>query len=145
MCGDVYPHTHQCVLGIRLSMVRRGSVVGLEACEREFYFSSCLMFILLSHELGLLHRCQETWFFAIPSLFSTLSFRVWNIGRSDSTKSMPSNRNALLEMGAAGPIAGFVAAIFTACIGMPFTETINTLNFPLHKKRGSKRCYSRGS
>lgn len=74
---------------------------------RAFTFTACLMGILLAHELG--HyavarahgfRLSLPWFLPFPFLIGTL-------GAIITLESVPRTRQGLLEMGAAGPLAGF--------------------------------------
>ena len=102
--------------------------------KESFIFASCLMFILLSHELGHYIVAKRHGFSLSLPYFLPFPFAFGTLGAVIRLKSMPSNRNALLEMGAAGPIAGFVAAIITACIGMPFTENHKSIELPASQK-----------
>ena len=57
-------------------------------------------------------------------------FAFGTLGAVIRLKSMPKSRNALLEMGAAGPITGFVAAILCAIWGMPYTQNKQSIEIP---------------
>ena len=84
-------------------------------------FALALMAILLAHEMG--HylvarhhgfRLSLPYFIPFPAAFGTF-------GAIIRLKSLPRSRTALLEMGAAGPLAGLVVAIIVMAIGLPGT------------------------
>lgn len=84
-------------------------------------FAVSLMSILLAHELGhytvaRLHGFETSppWFIPFPMGFGTF-------GAVIRLRSLPPSRSALLEMGAAGPIAGLVVAIGVLALGLPQT------------------------
>lgn len=86
-----------------------------------FQFAAGLMSIFLAHEMGHYlvarrHGMDQTLplFIPFPLAFGTL-------GAIIRLKSLPPNRSALLEMGAAGPLAGFVVALLVMAIGLPQT------------------------
>lgn len=90
-------------------------------------FSVSLMSILLAHEMG--HylvaryhgfRLSLPIFIPFPSAFGTL-------GAIIRLRSPPRNRQALLEMGAAGPIAGAVVAFALLFISLPWTKPAQDL------------------
>ncbi|MCB9777322.1 MAG: site-2 protease family protein [Alphaproteobacteria bacterium] len=85
-------------------------------------FAGGLMSILLAHELGHYFvarahgfRLSLPYFLPVPAAFGTF-------GAIIRLKSLPRSRTGLLEMGAAGPLAGFVVAILLIAIGLPGTE-----------------------
>jgi membrane-associated protease RseP (regulator of RpoE activity) len=84
-------------------------------------FSGALMSILLAHEMG--HyivarrhgfRLSLPYFIPFPAAFGTF-------GAVIRLRTLPRSRTALLEMGAAGPIAGAVVAFIAIAIGLPQT------------------------
>ncbi len=84
-------------------------------------FSGALMSILLAHEMG--HyvvarrhgfRLSLPYFIPFPAAFGTF-------GAVIRLRTLPRSRTALLEMGAAGPIAGAVVAFAAIAIGLPQT------------------------
>jgi len=93
-------------------------------------FSSCLMFILLSHELGHYIVARKHGFALSLPYFLPFPYAFGTLGAVIRLKSMPKSRNALLEMGAAGPIAGFIAAILCALWGMPYTNNKQSIEIP---------------
>ena len=93
-----------------------------ETAKSSAIFAISLMFILLSHELGHYIVARRHGFSLSLPYFLPFPFAFGTLGAVIRLKSMPKNRNALLEMGAAGPIAGFIAAICTAIVGMPYTK-----------------------
>jgi membrane-associated protease RseP (regulator of RpoE activity) len=94
---------------------------------RALVFTATLMGILLAHELGhysiaRMHRFRLTmpWFLPAP-------FWVGTLGAIIRLEEPPRDRNGLLEMGAAGPLAGLVVIIgvmaFRLWVG-PFTDPV---------------------
>ncbi len=84
-------------------------------------FAVTLMGILLAHEMGhylvALHhgfRLSLPYFLPFPAAFGTF-------GAIIRLRSLPRSRTALLEMGAAGPLAGFAVAMLAFAIGLPGT------------------------
>ncbi len=84
-------------------------------------FALTLMGILLAHEMGhylvaLRHgfRLSLPYFLPFPAAFGTF-------GAIIRLRSMPTSRTALLEMGAAGPLAGFLVALLAIAVGLPST------------------------
>lgn len=91
-------------------------------------FALALMSILLAHEMGhylvaLRHgfRLSLPYFLPFPAAFGTF-------GAIIRLRSLPANRTALLEMGAAGPLAGFVVALGVMALGLPHTEASSLEN-----------------
>ena len=84
-------------------------------------YAGGLMAILLAHESGHYvvarrHGMDQTlpYFIPFPLAFGTL-------GAIIRLRALPRSRTALLEMGAAGPLAGFVVAVLVMALGMPGT------------------------
>jgi membrane-associated protease RseP (regulator of RpoE activity) len=84
-------------------------------------FALALMAILLAHEMGhyLVARrhgfaLSLPYFLPFPAAFGTF-------GAIIRLRSLPGSRTALLEMGAAGPLAGFVVAVAAIWLGLPGT------------------------
>jgi membrane-associated protease RseP (regulator of RpoE activity) len=82
------------------------------------------MAILLAHEMAhyvvaRMHgfRLSLPYFIPFPAAFGTF-------GAIIRLKSLPRSRTALLEMGAAGPLAGFVLAVLAIALGLPGTLEI---------------------
>ena len=85
-------------------------------------FALTLMLILLSHEMGHYIVARRHGFSLSLPYFIPFPFAFGTLGAVIRLRSPPSSRTALLEMGAAGPIAGFVVSVIAAFIGMPLTE-----------------------
>ena len=102
----------------------------LKSARESLIFASCLMFILLSHELGHYIVARRHGFSLSLPYFLPFPFAFGTLGAVIRLESMPKSRNALLEMGAAGPIAGFVAAIMCAFMGMPYTKNKQFVELP---------------
>jgi len=98
-----------CCSVFAVNLVRwEGEVGAVEAAGRSLVFTTTLMAILLAHEMG--HyavarhhgfRLSMPWFVPVPFLVGTL-------GAIIRLRELPRTRGGLLEMGAAGPLAGLV-------------------------------------
>lgn len=87
-------------------------------------FSVTLMVILLSHEFSHYaaskkHRVEATlpYFIPAPSLFGTLGAYI-------KMKSPITTRNALMDIGASGPIAGFIISLIATVIGLSLSKVV---------------------
>ncbi|MEC8423108.1 MAG: site-2 protease family protein, partial [Myxococcota bacterium] len=100
-------------------------------------YALALMGILLAHEMGhwvvaRRHGLDQSLpqFLPFPVAFGTL-------GAIIRLRSLPRTRTALLEVGAAGPLAGFVVAAAVMAVGLPGTEEFSapvlTLDWPLQR------------
>jgi membrane-associated protease RseP (regulator of RpoE activity) len=93
-----------------------------------FPFSVTLLFILLSHEfshylLSKKHKVEATlpYFLPAPTFFGTL-------GAFIKMKSPITTRNALVDIGASGPIAGFIVSVAATVIGLSFSRVMHIAN-----------------
>lgn len=84
-------------------------------------FAATLMTILLAHEMGHYIVARRHGFSLSLPYFIPFPFAFGTLGAVIRLKSMPRSRTALLEMGAAGPLAGFAVAILAFFIGLPGT------------------------
>lgn len=89
-------------------------------------FSLTLMLMLLCHELSHYiasqkHRVKATlpYFIPAPTLIGTL-------GAFIKMKSPINTRRALIDIGASGPIAGFIISLIATIIGLPLSEVVFT-------------------
>ncbi len=87
-------------------------------------FSFALLFILLAHEFSHFlaskkHRVEATlpYFIPAPTIFGTL-------GAFIKMKSPITTRNALMDIGASGPIAGFIVSILVTIIGLAYSKVM---------------------
>jgi len=87
-----------------------------------FPFSLSLMLILLSHEFSHYfaskkHGVQATlpYFIPFPNIIGTL-------GAFIKMKSPIITRSALIDIGASGPVVGFIVSVITAVIGLQMSE-----------------------
>lgn len=92
-----------------------------DAAGKSAAFAGTLMAILLAHEMGhwIVARrhgfaLSLPYFIPFPAAFGTF-------GAVIRLRSLPKSRTALLEMGAAGPLAGFVVAALAMAIALPAT------------------------
>lgn len=89
-------------------------------------FSGALLFIMLSHEMGHFvmarrHQVDATWPFFIPAPLLSL---IGTLGAVIRLRSLPRTRTALLDIGAWGPIAGFVATIPVLVLGLKLSTVV---------------------
>ena len=94
-------------------------------------FAITLMGILLAHELGHYFVAKRHGFALSLPIFIPVPFAFGTLGAVIQLRSLPTSRSALLEMGAAGPLAGFILSILAFCIGLPFTEDAGAVEIPL--------------
>ena len=92
-------------------------------------FAVSLLAILLAHEFGhylagRYHRTEVTLPYFIPFPLSLLG----TLGAFIQLKELPKNKKVLLDIGAAGPLAGFVVAVPVLIIGLMLSE-INRIPF----------------
>jgi len=93
-------------------------------------FSLTLLLILGVHELGHFgmarkHRVDASWPYFIPA--PTL---IGTFGALIRMRSPIYHRRALIEIGAAGPIAGFLVALPALLIGLSFSQVIVRIDQP---------------
>ena len=97
-----------------------------EAIRHGLAFSGALLAILLSHEMGhfLLarrHGVDATWPFFIPAPLLSL---IGTLGAVIRLRSTPRTRRALVDIGAAGPIAGFLVTIPVLLVGLRLSTVV---------------------
>lgn len=85
-------------------------------------FAITLMAILLAHEMGHYVVARHHGFRLSLPYFIPFPFAFGTFGAIIRLKSLPRTRTALLEMGAAGPLAGFGVALIAIALGMPSTQ-----------------------
>ena len=89
-------------------------------------FAAALLFIMLSHEMGHFvqarrHGVDATWPFFIPAPLLSI---IGTLGAVIRLRSLPKSRKALLEIGAWGPLAGFLATIPVLIIGLKLSTVV---------------------
>ncbi|MCB9793350.1 MAG: site-2 protease family protein [Alphaproteobacteria bacterium] len=85
-------------------------------------FAGALMAILLAHELGHFIVARRHGFSLSLPYFIPFPAAFGTFGAIIRLRSLPDNRSALIEMGAAGPLAGALVAVVVMALGLPFTE-----------------------
>ncbi len=95
-----------------------------------FPFSITLLVILLSHEFSHYffsrhHHVEATlpYFIPAPTLFGTL-------GAFIKMKSPITTKNALMDIGASGPIAGFILSVIACVIGLSLSRVMPVVKEP---------------
>jgi len=90
-------------------------------------FSASLLFILGTHELGHFiasrrHGVETTWPMFIPG--PPIPPMIGTFGAVIRIKSPITTKNALVDIGAAGPLAGFVASLIVSTWGLTLSKVI---------------------
>ena len=85
-------------------------------------FSAALMTILLAHEMAHYFVALRHGFALSLPFFIPFPLGIGTLGAIIRLRSPPASRTALLEMGAAGPIAGALVAFIMLALGLPHTE-----------------------
>jgi len=89
-------------------------------------FALALVLIMLTHEMGHFflarrHGVDATWPFFIPAPLLSL---IGTLGAVIRLRSLPRTRRALIDIGAAGPIAGFVATLPVLILGLRWSTVV---------------------
>jgi len=87
-------------------------------------FAIALMSTLLAHEFAHYFVAKRHGFSTSLPLFIPFPLAFGTLGAIIRLDSEPETRGALLEMGAAGPIAGFLVAVGCLFVGLPATEAV---------------------
>jgi membrane-associated protease RseP (regulator of RpoE activity) len=98
----------------------------MERWRHGFAFSAALLFIMLAHEMGHFvqarrHQVDATWPFFIPAPLLSI---IGTLGAVIRLRSLPRTRRALLDIGAWGPIAGFVATVPVFVLGLRLSTVV---------------------
>jgi membrane-associated protease RseP (regulator of RpoE activity) len=92
-----------------------------DAARDSAKFALALMAILLSHEMAHYVVAKRHGFSLSLPYFLPFPAAFGTFGAIIRLRSLPTTRAGLLEMGAAGPIAGFVVAMGAIALGLPGT------------------------
>lgn len=90
-------------------------------------FAIGLMSILLCHEMGHYLVAKHHGFELSVPYFLPFPFAFGTLGAVIHLRSLPKDRTALLEMGAAGPIAGFLVTMLCIWLDAPNTENLKSI------------------
>ena len=90
-------------------------------------FAIGLMSILLCHEMGHYWVAKRHGFELSVPYFLPFPVAFGTLGAVIHLRSLPRNRTALLEMGAAGPIAGFLVTMLCIWLDAPNTQNFQTI------------------
>jgi len=93
-------------------------------------FSLPLLTILLSHEMGHYLACRLHGLAATPPFFIPVPFGIGTMGAVIRIKEPLRNKRELLDVGAAGPIAGFVALLPFLFWGVARSKVTSALPIP---------------
>lgn len=102
-------------------------------------FTAAILAVLGTHEMGHKITADKKGIDATPPYFipaPPAPFGIGTFGAVIMQKSLPPNRDALFDVGADGPIAGFVVATIVSIIGLPLsipttTQTGGQIGVPL--------------
>jgi membrane-associated protease RseP (regulator of RpoE activity) len=97
-----------------------------EAVRHGLAFSAALIAILLAHEMGHFvfarkHGVDATWPFFIPAPMLSL---IGTLGAVIRLRSLPRTRRALVDIGASGPIAGFLVTLPILYLGLRLSTPV---------------------
>jgi membrane-associated protease RseP (regulator of RpoE activity) len=97
-----------------------------EAVRHGLAFSGALIAILLAHEMGHFvfarrHGVDATWPFFIPAPMLSL---IGTLGAVIKLRSLPRTRRALIDIGASGPIAGFLVTLPVLYVGLRLSTPV---------------------
>ncbi|MFN4133305.1 MAG: site-2 protease family protein [Candidatus Hadarchaeales archaeon] len=101
-----------------LSVLAAGYFLLFESLTFALMFAISLMLMLSSHELGHMISAWKNGIDVTPPYFIPFPSALGTMGAIVSVRSPPPTKDALVEMGAAGPLAGFLIAIPLALIGL---------------------------
>ncbi len=87
-------------------------------------FSATLLFILFAHEMGHYLFCRYYRVRATLPFFIPAPTLIGTLGAVIRIKAPIRSRTALLDIGIAGPIAGFVVAVVTLAIALMFSKPL---------------------
>lgn len=82
-------------------------------------FSAAILFILLSHEFGHWFAARRNAIRATPPHVLPVPFLFGTMGAFIQLRSPPPDRDAMVKLGAAGPLAGMVATILVLVMFLP--------------------------
>ena len=94
---------------------------------QSFQFACGLMSILLCHEMGHYWVAKKHGFALSVPYFLPFPFAFGTLGAVIHLRSLPKSRTALLEMGAAGPIAGFVVTVLCILLDASNTQNVQVI------------------
>ena len=91
-----------------------------------FGFAGALLLIMLTHEMGHFvmarkHGVDATWPFFIPAPLLSI---IGTLGAVIRLRALPRNRTALLDIGAWGPLAGFIVSIPVCIVGLKLSTIV---------------------
>jgi membrane-associated protease RseP (regulator of RpoE activity) len=103
-----------------------------EAISHGLAFSAALIAILLTHEMGHFvfarkHGVDATWPYFIPAPILSL---IGTLGAVIKLRSLPRTRRALIDIGAAGPIAGFLVTLPILYLGLRLSTPVPLETIP---------------
>lgn len=92
-------------------------------------FTVAIMAILVAHEMGHKltadrHGVEATMPYFIPGPPPNLG-GVGTFGAVIQQKSLPPNKDALFDIGASGPIVGFIVAVIVTIVGIPLSHLVS--------------------
>ena len=122
--GDAVPPVWQLLLHptLLLRLLLHPMVLGAGLA-----FSLPLLFILLTHELGHYLACRAHRLDATLPYFLPVPFGIGTLGAFIRIRSPIATKRELLDVGAAGPLAGFVVALPVLIAGIALSQPVAEL------------------
>jgi membrane-associated protease RseP (regulator of RpoE activity) len=99
-------------------------------------FSLTLMFILLAHEMGHYLYARHYRVYATPPFFIPFPSLIGTLGAFIRIKGLIPSRSALLDIGIAGPIAGFIPSCAAVLAGLSLSHPLAFSGAPLDNQPG---------
>jgi len=102
-------------------------------------YSLTVLIILFTHEMGHYINARRHGLDVTLPYFIPIPIGIGTMGAVIKMKSMANDRNALMDVGAAGPLWGFVASFVMMAIGIAITPVYDS---PLSKMLGASLLYT---
>ena len=102
-------------------------------------YSLTVLTILFTHEMGHYVNARRHGLDVTLPYFIPMPIGIGTMGAVIKMKSMANDRNALMDVGAAGPLWGFVASVIVMIIGIAITPVYPT---PLSQMLGASLLYT---
>lgn len=103
-------------------------ITSLQTIYKGLNFSVPLLFILLCHELGHYLACRKYRVDATLPFFIPVPFGIGTLGAFIKIKEPFPSKRILFDVGVSGPIAGFIASIPFAIIGIWTTKIVHFIS-----------------
>jgi membrane-associated protease RseP (regulator of RpoE activity) len=114
------------ISGSALKDTQLPTPTGPEMVRNGLGFALALLFIMLAHEMGHFflarrHGVDATWPFFIPAPLLSI---IGTLGAVIRLRSLPRTRKAVIDIGASGPITGFLATLPVLVLGLRLSTVV---------------------